>query len=167
MPLTASRIAVPLAPLSLRAVATVIDVVLCGAAMAAIFLTTAHPTQAGAWRLNTCWGAGLVLFLPGYFLVTEGVGNATLGKRLLNLRVVSEDGAEPQSGQLLKRNLVKALEAPALWSISCLLVLLRPSRQTLGDLWAGTVVTQVARWSAWRHGTDGQDFAAWLDSFRK
>lgn len=106
----------------------------------------------------------LLISLPMllYSLITEVVLNGqTLGKKLMNLRVISLDGGEPTLGQYLLRWVSKFFEWPFLFGYIyfmngmifvyilitgifgiavVIIIAVMPKNQRLGDMAAGTVV---------------------------
>ncbi|MBA2439457.1 MAG: RDD family protein [Thermoleophilaceae bacterium] len=76
-----------------------------------------------------------------YCFALESSGGQTLGKRVMKLRVVSADGSPATDSQIAKRTVVRILE----WNIIGLIVMLVSGerRQRLGDMVAGTVVTDA------------------------
>ncbi len=96
--------------------------------------------------------AGLVTVL--YFVLQTGYGMAcewfwrgqTLGKRVLRLRVVDQQGLRLQPHQVVLRNLLRAVDSlPLLYLVGGTAVALSRRAQRLGDLAAGTVVVRVPR----------------------
>jgi uncharacterized RDD family membrane protein YckC len=91
----------------------------------------------------------LALFLVsiGYGMLCEWRGNGqTLGKRLLRLRVVDEQGLPLRFPQLALRNLLRLVDAlPLLYLLGGICVVISPRRQRLGDLAAGTLVVRLPR----------------------
>lgn len=109
----------------------------------------------------------LIISLPMllYSLVTEILMNGqTPGKRIMNLRVISLDGNEPDSGQFLLRWITKVFEWPFLFgyiffSLSNMvfylimtgflglgvvfLIIVTSKNQRLGDIVAGTAVVNT------------------------
>lgn len=93
-------------------------------------------------------GAGLILIATlvlvwGYGAFCEGVFNGqTLGKLVLGIRVISDQGVPITGAQAIIRNLVGALDGP--WPFVYVLgfssMLLTKKFQRLGDLAAGTMV---------------------------
>jgi uncharacterized RDD family membrane protein YckC len=64
------------------------------------------------------------------------------GKMVMGLRIVRFDGASAGRGQLLVRNLLRAID---LWMfVPLILIVILPLRQRLGDVAAGTVVVKDA-----------------------
>ncbi len=84
-------------------------------------------------------GLGWTLY---YFFALESGGGQTLGKRAMKLRVVSADGTPASMEQIAKRTVVRVLDG----HIVGLVVMLATGerRLRLGDIVAGTVVTEAA-----------------------
>ncbi|UCG61624.1 MAG: RDD family protein [Candidatus Zixiibacteriota bacterium] len=108
----------------------------------------------GVWIMSSgdhLWGFGwlitdplcliflLVIFL--YFVVLEGTLGATIGKRLLILRVVRLDGTTPGLKRALIRNLLRLVDGlPAFNILGVVLIVKSPERARFGDRVAGTRV---------------------------
>lgn len=91
----------------------------------------------------------LALFFIIGFVVTIGYGIAlewlwngqTLGKRVMRLRVVDENGLTLHFGQIVVRNLLRFVDQlPALYFVGGMTCLINSRAQRLGDLAAGTIV---------------------------
>ncbi len=89
-------------------------------------------------QLAYAWAATIVLYLI-YCLGMEAQLGATVGKMLLKLRVVGDEGARPGLREVLLRNLIKLLEL-FFFTPLLLAVLLNRYRQRLGDMAAHTAV---------------------------
>lgn len=85
----------------------------------------------------------------GFFIVSIGYGiltewywqGQTLGKRLLRLRVMDEQGLRLQLSQIVIRNLLRFIDSlPALYLVGGLACLFNTRAQRLGDFAANTVV---------------------------
>ena len=85
----------------------------------------------------------------GFFVVSIGYGiltewywqGQTLGKRLLRLRVMDEQGLRLQFSQIVIRNLLRFVDSlPALYLVGGLACLFNRRAQRLGDFAANTVV---------------------------
>ena len=85
----------------------------------------------------------------GFFIVSIGYGiltewywhGQTLGKRLLRLRVMDEQGLRLQFSQVVIRNLLRFVDSlPALYLVGGLACLFNKRAQRLGDFAANTVV---------------------------
>ncbi len=97
--------------------------------------------------------AGAVSTL-GYFVVSIGYGVAsewlwrgqTLGKRLVNLRVMDAQGLRLQFHQILIRNLLRFVDMlPVAYLVGGLSCLLSRKAQRLGDIAANTVVVHAVK----------------------
>lgn len=100
-----------------------------------------------AWGLfitdPLCLAFLAVMFL--YFVVLEGLVGATLGKRLLGLRVIKEDGGKPGLPKSTARNLLRLVDGlPALNLVGVVLILRSAERARFGDRVAGTRVVHSA-----------------------
>ena len=76
-----------------------------------------------------------------YCFALESSGGQTLGKRAMKLRVVSADGSPATDTQIFKRTIVRIVD----WNIIGLIAMVVSGerRQRLGDMVAGTVVTDA------------------------
>jgi uncharacterized RDD family membrane protein YckC len=84
----------------------------------------------------------VVIFL--YFVFLEGLAGATLGKRVLGLRVVRADGRRPGLWRGALRNVLRVIDGlPALNIVGIVLILRSPERARFGDRFAGTRVIRV------------------------
>jgi uncharacterized RDD family membrane protein YckC len=85
---------------------------------------------------------GLVLL---YYLAFEAITQATPGKLLLGLRVVSREGRRPSSGAILVRTLLRLVDwLPFFYLVGFITMLATgPRRKRLGDLAAKTSVVRA------------------------
>jgi uncharacterized RDD family membrane protein YckC len=85
----------------------------------------------------------LLLAFAAYNLICEAAFGATLGKRLLGLRVVAYGGARPGIVAVVVRNLTKVLSA-LFWivgvPVAMFAIATNANHQRLGDRLAGTYV---------------------------
>lgn len=90
---------------------------------------------------------GFFVVSIGYGILTEWYWNGqTLGKRLLRLRVMDEQGLRLQFSQVVIRNLLRFIDSlPALYLIGGLVCLFNKRAQRLGDFAANTIVTWSPR----------------------
>jgi uncharacterized RDD family membrane protein YckC len=89
----------------------------------------------------------LAFLLPMlYSMVLESVWRGqTIGKRLLNLKVVDQDGLRLQVSQVVVRNLLRAVDSlPVFYLVGGVSCLVTQRAQRLGDLAANTVVIRTA-----------------------
>jgi uncharacterized RDD family membrane protein YckC len=83
--------------------------------------------------------AALVLFFA-YYVICEGLFGRTLGKRILSLRVVKEDGSPISLGAAVLRNLLRIVDGIFFYLVAAISVWASPTRQRLGDRAAHTFV---------------------------
>lgn len=89
---------------------------------------------------NTFW---LLLALGvGYYIVCEAAAGATLGKRMVGIRVVGEDGEHVTFGAAVVRNLMRIVDALFFYLIGFLFALTSTRGQRLGDRAAHTIVVR-------------------------
>ena len=116
-------------------------------------VTAVSQTLAGLFNVLTpvsadLAGAASILL---YFIISIGYGiymewrwrGQTLGKRLLRLRVMDENGLRLTFSQVVIRNLMRFVDAlPAFYMVGGLACLISRQAQRLGDYAAGTVVVR-------------------------
>jgi uncharacterized RDD family membrane protein YckC len=88
--------------------------------------------EAGGW-----W---LFLIFIGYYVVFEVLTGWTIGKLVMGLRVVAEDGDSISWGQALGRNLLRLVDSLFFYLIGAIFVWSSSKRQRLGDRAANTFV---------------------------
>jgi uncharacterized RDD family membrane protein YckC len=131
------RLDLPVAGLGSRSLAAFIDYLGMGVlailwVMLSLLLGSLLPGWAPVFLLG-----GLFLIHWGYFAGLEiAMGGRTLGKRALQLRVVTAEGGTPGAGALLIRNLVRTIDLVA----GAPLMAIDPLSRRLGDRLGGTLV---------------------------
>ena len=83
---------------------------------------------------------GLVAFT--YYAFSEALTGATLGKRILRIRVVDEAGEHPTLGAAVVRNLLRPVDGLCGYLVGGVVALRSPLGQRLGDRVAHTVVVR-------------------------
>lgn len=84
-----------------------------------------------------------IIYLPilGYSFLCETFNHGqSLGKKLMNIRVVKVDGSTPTVSSYLLRWLLFIIDGPLTSGLGIFVVLLTKNNQRLGDLAAGTMV---------------------------
>jgi len=85
---------------------------------------------------------GILAFL--YFAVLEGYRGATVGKMVMKIRVVREDGSPCGIVPAIIRNILRIVDSlPFLYIIGMILISRSSKKQRLGDSVAKTVVVKV------------------------
>ena len=90
---------------------------------------------------------GFFIISIGYGILTEWYWHGqTLGKKLLRLRVMDEQGLRLQLSQIIIRNLLRFIDSlPALYLLGGVVCLLSTRAQRLGDFAANTIVVWSPR----------------------
>jgi uncharacterized RDD family membrane protein YckC len=78
----------------------------------------------------------------GYYVVCEAATGATLGKRMVGIRVVDEDGDRLTLGASVIRNLLRLVDALFFYLIGFLFAVTSSRGQRLGDRAAHTIVVR-------------------------
>jgi uncharacterized RDD family membrane protein YckC len=89
---------------------------------------------------NAVWM--LLALALGYYVVCEAMTGATLGKRMVGIRVVGEDGEHPTLGAAVVRNLLRVVDSLFFYLVGAIFALKSPLGQRLGDRAARTVVVR-------------------------
>ena len=100
----------------------------------------------GQTNVGTDLSGRALLFLTllsfGYYIVCEGATGATLGKRMVGIRVVGEDGEHVTFGAAVVRNLVRVVDALFFYFVGFIFAILSTRGQRLGDRAAHTIVVR-------------------------
>jgi uncharacterized RDD family membrane protein YckC len=78
----------------------------------------------------------------GYYIVCEAATGATLGKRMVGIRVVGEDGEHVTFGARVVRNLLRVVDALFFYFVGFISAILSKRGQRLGDRAARTIVVR-------------------------
>jgi uncharacterized RDD family membrane protein YckC len=96
-------------------------------------------------------GVACLVFLV-YLTAFEGLVGATPGKFLLGLRVRTLEGAPCKFSQAAVRNILRLVDAIAVYLVALIVALISKKKQRIGDWAARTVVVQEAPGAAKRVG---------------
>ena len=81
-----------------------------------------------------------------YMSLTEGLWNGqSLGKKLMGIAVVGEDGKRCRFSQALKRNILRLVDGFALYIVGLVLAWRSEKNQRFGDRMAGTLVVRLTK----------------------
>lgn len=138
------------AGVALRFVAVLLDTVIVFFPLGIIvgLLTGGGYTESGPGYANAgvdVGGKGVLLFLAlalGYYVLGEALTGMTLGKRLVGIQVVGEDGERATFGAVLVRNLFRPIDALFFYLVAAIFAWKSERGQRLGDLAANTVVVR-------------------------
>ena len=132
-----------------RAIATILDAVMVGAAYALVGMwaavrwggVTSNGFKLYSTAANVAFGI-VVIFGFLYVWLLEGVLGATLGKFILAVRVRRIDGSPIGLKQSLVRNLLRVIDGIGIYLVGFLIAIFSHLKQRLGDHLAKTVVVQ-------------------------
>jgi uncharacterized RDD family membrane protein YckC len=82
----------------------------------------------------------LLAFALGYYIFCEAATGMTLGKRMVGIRVVGEEGEELTLGAATVRNLLRPIDGLFFYLVGAVFALASSRRQRLGDRVAHTLV---------------------------
>jgi uncharacterized RDD family membrane protein YckC len=82
----------------------------------------------------------LLIFSLCYYTFFESLSGATLGKRMVGILVVGEEGTELGVGAALVRNLLRFVDGLFFYLVGAIFALTSPRRQRLGDRAAHSIV---------------------------
>jgi uncharacterized RDD family membrane protein YckC len=130
-----------------RAIALIIDQVLLGTITGLVLVATVVLTMAGV-RAGGLLSATLLPLLGlvtiVYYVYFEGSRGQTLGKMLLDLKVVTEDGSDIGYVDSAVRNLLRVIDyLPFFYIIGIVAIIMTDKGQRVGDLAASTVVREA------------------------
>lgn len=103
----------------------------------------------------------VIIYLPivCYSLLCEVFNyGQSLGKRLMNIRVVKADGSTPSLSSYLLRWLLFPIDLPITGGLGILFVLLTKNHQRLGDLAGGTMVIKEKNYRKIQVSLDEYDY---------
>jgi uncharacterized membrane protein SpoIIM required for sporulation/uncharacterized RDD family membrane protein YckC len=138
-----------------RALAALIDSLICIAAIITVIFTigalTPRQTRGTGAAVNA-WADAIVVFaifclIWGYYVLFEGLADGqTPGKRILRLRVVRDGGYSVTFAASAVRNLVRLIDIQpfGFYAVGILSVVLTKSGKRIGDIVAGTIVVREA-----------------------
>src|SRR5687768_2551914 len=127
----------------LRAVATIIDMIVLFVVAYVIALATGGVTGTG-FQLS---GGPMFIWLAigiTYYIVLEAQFGATLGKRIVGLRVVKAESGSPIDWQAsVVRNLLRLVDGFFFYLVGAIVVWTSDKKQRLGDKVAATVIVRA------------------------
>ncbi|MCA0971298.1 RDD family protein [Halobacillus litoralis] len=143
------RVQVRLAGLGSRAAALLIDQALITlmqvGLLAIVVFTQENMDTFFTNRSDTFYAILIVIAFVlnwGYFFLCEWLAaGKTLGKRLIGIRVVDDQGGSPTTLSILIRNLLRAIDMlPIYYMVGIVMVFSHKKHKRLGDIMAGTLV---------------------------
>jgi len=141
------------ADLGSRIIAGIVDYIIIGIVAAILFFAAFTPwIMIGRPGMMSGFGWGwfggmfavqFVLWLV-YFSYFEGTSGQTIGKRVVHVKVVKEDGSKCDLGSALIRNILRIIDhLPFLYILGIILIAVTNKKQRLGDMLAKTIVVKA------------------------
>jgi uncharacterized RDD family membrane protein YckC len=84
----------------------------------------------------------LLVVAVAYYVLCEALTGKTLGKKMVGIRVVGDDGKHLSASAAVVRNLLRLIDAFVFYLVGFLFAVQSPHGQRLGDRVAGTVVVR-------------------------
>ena len=126
-----------------RLVATIVDAIIIGilfGVISGIFFIQQDPMPESVELLGTRNIASFLISIV-YYAALEATTGATIGKRLLGLRVVMVDGTPVDWTSSIIRNVLRIIDfLPVFYLLGAIFVWSTEKNQRIGDLGANTVV---------------------------
>lgn len=127
-----------------RIVASIIDYFILGAYVIATFMLIYSYQNVVPFQESLIY----VLLLPAFFydlLCEISMGGQSFGKKIMKIKVVRLDGAQPTFGNYLIRWLLRIIESGLVCSgaVPLIVILINGKGQRLGDIAAGTAVIKM------------------------
>jgi uncharacterized RDD family membrane protein YckC len=141
-----------------RAVAQMLDVIVIVLTLVASLLLSFLLAAIGLphWFVLTLLEVQIASTPLGYFILLEWRFGATVGKRVMRIRVVTEQGAPIGMREALVRNLLRPIDLlPGSYLLGGVVAIASRRSQRLGDMAAGTVAVRPPRRRRLATGTAG------------
>lgn len=131
-----------------RIVAALIDGLLLTAVFVGLAAATGNAEAEDGTFSVSLTGVPFLVFLLvflGYYVLLESRTGQTLGKRIMGIRVVAEQGGgAPSTGQALGRTLLRIVDGlPVLYLVGLVAVAVTRKDQRVGDMAANTLVVRA------------------------
>jgi uncharacterized RDD family membrane protein YckC len=139
------RIIAAVADLVILAVVGFVIMAIFGAPLAFVSMAS-DPLQAAAIA-STMMAASLISLLISlaYFVYFEGTTGQTLGKKIVNIKVVMlKSGRQLEYADALVRNILRIIDfLPMFYILGLILIAASENKQRLGDMAAKTIVVEA------------------------
>ena len=124
-----------------RVLAALIDLVIVGAGWAVILAAAGKLGDPGAGGALTAVGIGWALY---YYFACESGSGQTVGKRVMNIRVVGVDGAPAGMREIALRTVLRVIDGLFVYLVGLIvMVATKERRGRLGDLVGDTMIVSA------------------------
>ncbi|HWQ19767.1 MAG TPA: RDD family protein [Methanotrichaceae archaeon] len=128
--------------IGVRFIAILIDGLIIGLLMGAVGVLTLGAFL-GSPNLPAWYNLVSFLIYLGYYTYLEGTRGQTIGKMVMKIKVVREDGGKIDMNAAFTRNILRVVDGFFAYLIGAILILRSPKKQRLGDSVAKTVVIKA------------------------
>jgi uncharacterized RDD family membrane protein YckC len=132
------------AGLGTRAIAQVLDILIIGVILAAVYFVALAIAVVGSATATLVAVIGSFVVIFGYFWVSESLWSGqTVGKKVFRLRAVGDRGEPLTFAQAGIRNIVRIVDfLPYAYGVGLIVLFVNGKGKRLGDLAAGTIVVK-------------------------
>jgi uncharacterized RDD family membrane protein YckC len=89
------------------------------------------------------WGIITFIIFVAYFTYLEGTRGQTIGKMVMKIKVVREDGSSIDISTAFIRNILRVIDGLFAYLVGAIIIWTSHKRQRLGDIAAKTVVVKA------------------------
>lgn len=141
--LSAPPIQIKTAPLSVRAIAGLVDSLILALLWLVLSISLGQSLMQFAAFTNYSTLALLAVLTFVYYFVQEGLFSTTIGKSLAKLEVLQTSGDQCSFSASFGRNILRFVDwLPTLYLIGLIAVIASSDRRRIGDRFANTIVTR-------------------------
>jgi uncharacterized RDD family membrane protein YckC len=133
-----------IAGLGTRAIAQVLDLLIVGSILTAVYLVATAMLFAGSSIATLVLAIGAFVVIFGYFWLSESLWSGqTVGKKAFRLRAVGDRGEPLTFAQAGIRNILRIVDfLPYAYGVGLIVLFANGKGKRLGDLAAGTIVVK-------------------------
>ena len=125
----------------IRFLATLLDMIVLWIVLMAVMGTTFISIEGAQFFSGMMWAWYLVVIL--YYVLMEAYLGGTLGKLIVGIRIVKEDGKKITIVDSLIRTVLRVIDGLFCYLVAAILVWSSEKRQRLGDKAAHTIVVSA------------------------
>jgi uncharacterized RDD family membrane protein YckC len=113
---------------------------------AVLFSMTDVTSAANSLAMMGAWASFMVLAAVinlGYFTYLEGTSGQTIGKKVVNIKVVKENGNKLTFVDAFVRTILRIIDGIGAYLLGFIVILATEKKQRIGDMAAGTIVVKA------------------------
>ena len=125
-----------------RAVAVIIDSVIMFVIAYVLAMLTGGTTEEG-FSMNGAPAFALFFIAIGYYVAMEAMMGGTLGKKMLGIKIVKQDGSPMDWQASIIRNILRIVDGIFGYLVGAIIIWTSKDKQRLGDKVAHTLVVNA------------------------